>query len=253
MKRAACSGGSLSACSVFKIYRMDGIEVRAVQGVDLHLAPGDYAAIMGPSGSGKSTILNIVGCLDRPTSGSVCVDGMDTGGLQEREMAALRNRCVGFVFQSFHLLSRTSAVCNVEVPLLYRGIGRRERRSLALAALEEVGLSQRSEHLPSQLSGGEQQRVAIARALVSQPRIILADEPTGNLDSRSGEGILRILDGAHERGITLLLVTHDRAVAERAQRIIHFNDGRIVREERPGGYGTTCCRGGRKELCDEPV
>ncbi|MBN2027332.1 MAG: ABC transporter ATP-binding protein [Actinobacteria bacterium] len=253
MRGAACEGGSLSARSVFKIYKMDGVEVRAVQGVDLYMEPGDYAAIMGPSGSGKSTILNIVGCLDRPTSGSVCVDGMDTGGMQEREMAALRNRCIGFVFQSFHLLSRTSAVCNVEVPLLYRGMGRRERRGLALAALEEVGLGHRAEHLPSQLSGGEQQRVAIARALVSRPRIILADEPTGNLDSRSGEGILRILDGAHERGITLLLVTHDHAVAERAQRIIHFNDGRIVREERPGGSSATCCQGGRKELCDEPV
>jgi putative ABC transport system ATP-binding protein len=246
-------GGSLAARSVYKIYRMDGVEVRALQGVDLYLASGDYAAIMGPSGSGKSTLLNIAGCLDRPTSGSVFMDGVDTEGMQEREMAALRNRCVGFVFQSFHLLSRTSAVCNVEVPLLYRGVGRRERRILALAALEKVELSHRAEHYPSQLSGGEQQRVAIARALVSNPSIILADEPTGNLDSRSGEGILRILDDAHERGITLLLVTHDRAVAERAARLIYFNDGRIVREERSGGDRTACCPRGRKELCDEPV
>ncbi|RJP30735.1 MAG: ABC transporter ATP-binding protein [Actinobacteria bacterium] len=246
-------GGSIRARSVHKIYRMDGVEVRALQGVDLSLAPGDHAAIMGPSGSGKSTLLNIAGCLDRPTSGSVCVDGMDTAGMQDRELAALRNRCVGFVFQSFHLLSRTSAACNVEIPLLYRGAGRRERRSRALEALEMVELSHRAEHYPSQLSGGEQQRVAIARALVSRPRIILADEPTGNLDSRSGEGILRILDDAHERGITLLVVTHDRAVAEHAARIIHFNDGRIAREEKHAGDGSTPRSAGKKEFCDEPV
>jgi putative ABC transport system ATP-binding protein len=173
--------------------------------------------------------------------------------MQEREMAALRNRCVGFVFQSFHLLSRTSAVSNVEAPLLYRGVGRRERRGLALEALEMVELGHRAEHYPSQLSGGEQQRVAIARALVSRPRIILADEPTGNLDSRSGEGILRILNGAHKQGITLLLVTHDRAVGEHAARIIHFNDGRIVREERLGEAGPAYCPGEKRELCDEPV
>ncbi len=253
MTHFARAGGSISVRSVFKTYRMDGVEVRALRGVDLHLSPGDYAAIMGPSGSGKSTLLNIAGCLDHPTSGDVFVDEVDTGDMQDREMAALRNRCIGFVFQAFHLLSRTSAVCNVEVPLLYRGTGRRERRSLALAALEEVELSHRAEHFPSQLSGGEQQRVAIARALVSQPRIILADEPTGNLDSRSGEGILHILDGAHGRGITLLMVTHDRAVAERAQRIIHFNDGRIAGTEISAGDRSACCCGGRRGLCDEPV
>ena len=245
--------GSLSLRSIYKIYRMDGVEVRALQGVDIYMAPGDYAAIMGPSGSGKSTLLNIAGCLDRPTSGSVFVDGVDTEGMQDREMAALRNRCVGFVFQSFHLLSRTSAVSNVEVPLLYRGIGRRERRHRALEALEMVDLGHRAEHHPSQLSGGEQQRVAIARALVSCPRIILADEPTGNLDSRSGEGILRILDATRERGITLLLVTHDRVIAERARRIIHFNDGHIVSEERLGEDKPAHCPGEKKELCDEPV
>jgi len=245
--------GSLSLSSVFKIYRMDGVEVRAVQGVDLHLAPGDCAAIMGPSGSGKSTLLNIAGCLDRPTSGAVFIDGVDTEGMQDREMAGLRNRYVGFVFQSFHLLSRTSAVSNVEVPLLYRGVGRCERRRCALEALEMVELGHRAEHHPSQLSGGEQQRVAIARALVSCPHIILADEPTGNLDSRSGEGIMRILDNAHERGMTLLLVTHDRAIAEHAPRIIHFNDGRIVREERLGEDIAAHCGGEKKGLCDEPV
>jgi putative ABC transport system ATP-binding protein len=249
-RTAKKDGGDISVNSVYKLYRMDGVEVSALQGVDLHLSPGEYTAIMGPSGSGKSTLLNIAGCLDLPTAGTVCVDGVNTRGMHDRELASLRNRYIGFVFQSFHLLSRTSALSNVEVPLLYRGVGRRERRSRALAALEMVELSHRAGHYPSQLSGGEQQRVAVARALVSCPKVILADEPTGNLDSRSGQGILRILDEAHGQGITLLLVTHDRAVAEHAARIIHFNDGLIVHQEMLGRDHTAFFHT-EKELQDE--
>jgi len=224
-------GGRLDLRKAYKVYKMDGVEVRALQKVTFHVAPGEYVAIMGPSGSGKSTMMNLAGCLDRPTSGSVLIDGENTRRMKERELAEMRNRCIGFVFQSFNLLSRTTALANVEVPLLYGGVARPERHRRAREALESVGLSHRTEHRPSQLSGGEQQRVAIARALVHHPRIILADEPTGNLDSRSGGEVLRILDGLWKKGMTLLLVTHDRAIAEHARRIIHLQDGQIVNEE----------------------
>jgi putative ABC transport system ATP-binding protein len=224
-------GGRIDMRKAYKVYSMDGVEVRALQKVTLHVRAGEYVAIMGPSGSGKSTMMNLAGCLDRPTSGSVLIDSKNTRRMKERELAGMRNRCIGFVFQSFNLLSRTTALANVEIPLLYGGVTRPERHRRAREALESVGLGHRTEHRPSQLSGGEQQRVAIARALVNHPRIILADEPTGNLDSRSGGEVLRILDDLWEKGMTLLLVTHDRDVAEHARRIIHLQDGRIVSEE----------------------
>jgi putative ABC transport system ATP-binding protein len=224
-------GGGLDLRNVYRAYKMDGVEVNALQEVTLHVDPGEYVAIMGPSGSGKSTMMNLAGCLDRPTSGCVLIDGENTERMKERELARMRIRCVGFVFQSFNLLSRTTALANVEIPLLYGGVARAERHRRAREALESVGLGHRIEHHPSQLSGGEQQRVAIARALVHHPRIILADEPTGNLDSLSGGEVLSILDGLWQEGMTLLLVTHDRAVAEHARRIVHLQDGRIAREE----------------------
>ncbi len=233
-------GGSLDLRKVGKVYSMDGIEVRALQEITLCVEPGEYVAIMGPSGSGKSTMMNLAGCLDRPTSGSVFINGADTQRMSERELAGMRNRSIGFVFQAFNLLSRTSALANVEVPLIYAGIARHERHRRAREALESVGLGHRMEHHPSQLSGGEQQRVAIARALVNNPGMILADEPTGNLDSRSGDEVLAILDGLWGEGITLLLVTHDPGIAGYATRIIYLQDGRMVSEEgRPakGGAG----------------
>ena len=183
----------VEALGVTKVYRLDGVEVRALDGVDLVVERGDSMAIMGPSGSGKSTLLGLLGGLDRPTSGTLCFDGRDVTGLSEDELAAVRNRVVGFVFQSFQLLARTAAVGNVGLPLVYRGLGRAERRRLATEALASVGLGHRLQHRPSQLSGGEQQRVAIARALVTEPAMLLADEPTGNLDSRSGEEVLDLL------------------------------------------------------------
>lgn len=224
-------GGSLELREVKKSYYMDGIKVEALQGISLQLRPGEYVAIMGPSGSGKSTLMNLAGCLDRPTSGSVLVNGTDTQLMKEKELAVIRNGCIGFVFQAFNLIPRTTALANVEVPLIYAGVARPERHRRAREALESVGLGHRMGHRPSQLSGGEQQRVAIARALVNHPSIILADEPTGNLDSRSGEEVLLILDGLWEKGITLLLVTHDHDIATYAPRKIYLQDGRVVSEE----------------------
>ena len=211
-----------------KVYEVDGGRpVEAVRGVSFEVERGEYVAVMGPSGSGKSTMLNVVGCLDRPTSGRYILNGAEVGSLDDDDLAALRNREIGFVFQSFHLLPRTTALENVALPLLYAGLGRRERLQRAGEALEALGLGGRMGHLPEQLSGGEKQRVAVARALVNGPSLILADEPTGSLDSRTGREILQLFDDLHARGNTILVVTHETEVADRTGRVLHFLDGRL--------------------------
>ena len=221
----------VEARGVTKVYRLEGVEVRALDGVDLTVGRAASLAIMGPSGSGKSTLLGLLGGLDRPTSGSLAFEGRDVATLSDDQLARVRNQVVGFVFQSFQLLPRTPAVGNVGLPLVYRGVGRAERRRLAVEALESVGLGHRLGHRPSQLSGGEQQRVAIARALVTQPAMLLADEPTGNLDSRSGDEVLGLLARLHaERDVAVVVVTHDPGVAERFGRVVVVHDGRLVGE-----------------------
>ena len=221
----------LEAQSVTKIYKLDEIEVHALRGIDLQVCDGQMLSIMGPSGSGKSTLMHIVGLLDRPTDGTVTIDGIDVSKMTPNELAAIRNQRIGFVFQSFNLLSRTSAIANVELPLIYSGLmgGNRARR--ATEALERVGLGDRMGHLPNQLSGGQQQRVAIARALVTEPSIVLADEPTGNLDSRSGVEVMAILQDLNLQGHTVIVVTHDPNVAQYAERIVHMKDGMVELDE----------------------
>ncbi|MDI6894230.1 MAG: ABC transporter ATP-binding protein [Bacillota bacterium] len=215
-----------------KTYRLGTVSVEALRGISFHIATGEFVAVIGRSGSGKSTLLHLLGCLDVPTGGTYYLDGSEVSGLRPDELAGIRNRKIGFVFQSYNLLPRLTAVENVELPLLYRGVKPAARYARACECLERVGLGDRLHHLPSQLSGGEQQRVAAARALAGDPAVILADEPTGNLDSRSGGEILDLFAELHAAGRTLLVVTHDMAVARRAGRLLRLQDGSLVGDER---------------------
>jgi putative ABC transport system ATP-binding protein len=222
---------AVAAYEVTRTYQLDGVSVEALRGVTLEVAAGDYLSIVGRSGSGKSTLMHLLGGLDRPTSGRLLIDGRDVASLSAPDMARLRNTAIGFVFQSFHLLPRTSAVDNVALPLTYRGLRAGERRRRAADTLDRVGLAHRLDHRPNQMSGGEQQRVAIARALVTDPQVLLADEPTGNLDVANGQAVLELLEQLNaEQGVALVVVTHDREVAGRARREIVMSDGQIVDE-----------------------
>jgi putative ABC transport system ATP-binding protein len=213
---------------VGRTYDLGHVQVHALADASLKVNEGEFVAIIGPSGSGKTTLMNILGCLDRPTSGRYVLDGTAVDDLDDNDLADVRSRMIGFVFQTYNLLPRTSALDNVAMPLLYQGVSKRERRKRAEAALERLGLADRTRHEPSELSGGQQQRVAIARALVTEPRMILADEPTGNLDSASGEDVLNVLHGLNRQGRTIVLITHDADVAAAATRQVHVRDGRIA-------------------------
>lgn len=213
-----------------KTYRMGSNEVKALNGVTLHIKPQEFVAIIGPSGSGKSTLMNMIGCLDTPSSGIYFLDGKEVSELKDDALADFRNKKIGFVFQSFNLLPKLNALENVELPLVYMGISSRKRHVMAMEALERVGLGDRVHHKPSELSGGQQQRVAIARALSSRPPLILADEPTGALDSKSGTEIMKMLDELHGEGKTIVLITHDQNVANRAHRIIRIHDGKVLED-----------------------
>jgi putative ABC transport system ATP-binding protein len=220
---------AVEAFDVTRTYRLDGVSVDALRGVTLRIDPGEFVAILGPSGSGKSTLMNLLGCLDRPTSGQLFIGGRNVARLSDRELATLRNRTIGFVFQSFQLLPRTNALDNVAMPLIYRGVRRANRLELAGEALNAVGLGHRTRHRPAQLSGGEQQRVAIARALVGEPTLLLADEPTGNLDTGTSAEVMDLLQQLNvERGVAIVLVTHEAEIAARARRLIRVRDGRIA-------------------------
>ena len=215
-----------------KVYSTGRVEVEALRGVDLDIGRNDYVAVVGPSGSGKSTLMNIMGCLDTPSAGEYVLSGETVGGLDRNRLAEIRNRHIGFVFQNFNLLPYASALENVELPLLFGGVAARERAERAQQMLEKVGLADRMDHKPTELSGGQMQRVAIARALVNRPAIVLADEPTGNLDSTSGQGIVGLFNELHAAGQTIVVITHDQAVARLASRVIQIRDGQIV-EDRP--------------------
>ena len=216
---------------ITKVYRTGEVEVPALRGISLHIPEGEFVAIMGPSGSGKSTLMNLIGCLDQPSSGRYILDGYDVSALTDDQLAWIRNRKIGFVFQSYNLIPRASAVHNVEMPLIYAG-DNLQRRERAMAALESVGLLERAGHLPNELSGGQQQRVAVARALVTDPAILLADEPTGNLDSESSLEIMRLLRDLNQQGRTIVLITHEPDIAAFAQRVVRVRDGVIVSDER---------------------
>jgi len=217
---------------VEKVYHVGGEEVHALDGIDLHVQKNEYLAIMGPSGSGKSTLMNVIGCLDTPTGGSYRFNTKEVGDLTDDELARIRNKEIGFVFQTFNLLPRADTAHNVELPLIYAGISRLERRRRVGQALGAVGLTDRAKHRPSELSGGQRQRAAIARALVNEPSVILADEPTGNLDSKTGEEIMQVFEKIHSTGNTIILVTHEEYIARHASRIIRLRDGRVESDER---------------------
>ncbi len=219
----------IRAENLTKIYKMGRVEVKALDGVSLSIQPGEFLAVMGPSGSGKSTLMNLIGCLDRPTSGRLLLNGSDISTLSDRQLSQLRGSTIGFVFQTFNLIPRVSALANVMLPMSFLNtIPKRERRTRALQILEQVGLGHRVHHMPSELSGGERQRVAIARALANEPKVILADEPTGNLDSKTGKQILELVRELHEQGRTIVLVTHDATVASYAERVMELVDGKIT-------------------------
>ena len=230
--KTAASPVAISVAGVSKVYTLGEIQVRALDAVSLDIERGDFVAIMGASGSGKSTLMNILGCLDLPTSGRYAIDGVDVRAMDEDDLADLRNRKIGFVFQSFNLVARTSALANVELPLAYAGVDRRTRTDRAKRALAAVGMQRRMNHQPSELSGGQQQRVAIARALVMNPTLILADEPTGDLDSHSTADVLRIFQALNEAGRTVVLITHEPDVAACTKRVIQLSDGRVVDDRR---------------------
>jgi putative ABC transport system ATP-binding protein len=238
---------------VTKIFELGQIRVRALQNVSLRIDSGDFVAIMGSSGSGKSTLMNILGCLDAPTSGRYLIDGMDVAHMDEDDLADLRNRKIGFIFQSFNLVPRTSALVNVELPLAYAGLKGSERARRAERALSSVGMANRIAHMPAELSGGQQQRVAVARAIVTNPSLILADEPTGNLDSRSTEDVLAIFARLNGEGRTVVLITHEPDVSQQAKRVIRLSDGEVVEDRRSRGVHETPLALRRQKSAHHPL
>ena len=232
LAREAWTGPVIHTEDLWRTYQMGSEEIHALRGVSFEIQPGEYVAVMGPSGSGKSTLMNLIGCLDTPSKGRYVLRGKVVSEMNDDELAAVRNREIGFVFQTFNLLPRATALHNVELPLVYAGIPKEKRIELARQAIERVDLAERASHQPNELSGGQRQRVAIARALVMNPSILLADEPTGNLDSATGEEIMRLFERLHEKGHTIILVTHERDIADHAHRTIHIRDGRIESDER---------------------
>jgi len=232
LAREAYAGPVINTEDLWRTYQMGSEEIHALRGVSFEIQPGEYVAVMGPSGSGKSTLMNLIGCLDTPSKGRYVLRGQVVSEMNDDELAAIRNREIGFVFQTFNLLPRATALHNVELPLVYAGIPKEKRLTQAKRAIEMVDLTDRMTHKPNELSGGQRQRVAIARALVMNPSILLADEPTGNLDSQTGEEIMKLFERLHEKGHTIILVTHERDIAEHAHRTIHIRDGKIEKDER---------------------